>query len=103
MTGSGSSRGATATACGFFSRHGKDWTDKVPLMVEALLALPVTSATIDGEGVVCDALGLTDFERLRAALSRRGSRQAFLFAFDLLELDGHDLRREPWEIRRARH
>jgi hypothetical protein len=46
-------------------------------------------------------LGVTDFERLRAALARRGSHLAFLFAFDVLELDGEDLRREPWEIRRA--
>ena len=45
---------------------------------------------------------MTDFERLRTALAGRGgSRSAFLFAFDLLELDGEDLRRHPWEIRRA--
>ncbi len=31
---------------------------------------------------------------------RKGSRDAFLYAFDLLELDGHDLRRDPWETRR---
>ena len=35
------------------------------------------------------------------AMGRTGSRQAFLYAFDLLELDGIDLRREPWETRRA--
>jgi len=35
-----------------FSRNPKDWTDRVPLIVEAMLALPVSSATIDGEGVV---------------------------------------------------
>jgi bifunctional non-homologous end joining protein LigD len=58
-----------------FSRHGKDWTDRVPLIVEAMLALPVTSATIDGEGVVVDERGVTDFERLRSALAgRSGSR-----------------------------
>jgi bifunctional non-homologous end joining protein LigD len=63
-----------------FSRHGKDWSDKVPLIVEAMLALPVTSATIDGEGVVVDERGVTDFERLRAALAERGgSRAAFLY------------------------
>ena len=68
---------------------------------EAMHALPVTSATIDGEGVVCDR-GVTDFERLRAALAERGgSRAAFLYGFDLLALDGEDLRRHPWEIRRA--
>jgi bifunctional non-homologous end joining protein LigD len=50
-----------------FSRRGKDWTDKVPLIVEALLALPIKFATLDGEGVVVDDRGLTDFERLRSA------------------------------------
>jgi bifunctional non-homologous end joining protein LigD len=54
-----------------FSRHGKDWTDRVPLIVEAMCALPITSATIHAEGVVCNALGVTDFERLRAAVARR--------------------------------
>jgi hypothetical protein len=56
-----------------FSRHGKDWSDKVPLIVKALLALPVKSATLDGEGVVVDERGVTDFERLRTALAGRHS------------------------------
>jgi bifunctional non-homologous end joining protein LigD len=38
---------------------------------------------------------------LRAAVGRKGSCDAFLYAFDLLELDGRDLRREPWNVRRA--
>jgi bifunctional non-homologous end joining protein LigD len=85
-----------------FSRNAKDWTDKLPAIVEAMLALPVSSVTLDGEGVVCDDRGVTDFERLRSALAGRGgSRAAFLFAFDLLALDGEDLRCHPWEIRRA--
>jgi bifunctional non-homologous end joining protein LigD len=84
-----------------FSRNAKDWTDKVPLIVEAMRALPVKSATLDGEGVVVDERGVTDFERLRSALARGGSRAIFLYGFDLLELDGEDLRRHPWEIRRA--
>jgi bifunctional non-homologous end joining protein LigD len=85
-----------------FSRRGKDWTDKVPLIVEALLALPIKSATLDGEGVVVDDRGVTDFERLRSALAGRGgSRSVFLYGFDLLHLDGDDLRWNPWEIRRA--
>jgi ATP-dependent DNA ligase len=45
-----------------FSRHGKDWSDKVPAIIEAMLALPVKSATLDGEGVVCDDRGVTDSE-----------------------------------------
>jgi bifunctional non-homologous end joining protein LigD len=48
-----------------YSRWGKDWSEKVPAIVEALAALPVISATLDGEGVVVDERGLTDFERLR--------------------------------------
>src|SRR6266480_2893824 len=52
-----------------YSRWGKDWSDKVPAIVDALAALPVTSATLDGEGVVVDQRGLTDFERLRSALA----------------------------------
>src|SRR5215472_5865994 len=55
-----------------FSRQGRDWSDKVPAIVEALLALPVKSATLDGEGVVCDDQGVTDFDRLRNALAGRG-------------------------------
>jgi bifunctional non-homologous end joining protein LigD len=84
-----------------FSRNGRDWTDRVPLIAEALLALPVLSATVDGEGVVVDERGLSDFDCLRSAVGRRGSRAAFLFAFDLLELDGEDLRLRPWDERRA--
>jgi bifunctional non-homologous end joining protein LigD len=85
-----------------FSRHGREWTDKVPTIVEALLELPVTSATLDGKGVVVDDRGLTDFDRLRTAVAGRGgSRAPFLYAFDLLALDGDDLRRHPWEVRRA--
>jgi bifunctional non-homologous end joining protein LigD len=84
-----------------FSRRGNDHTDRAPGIAEALMTLRVKSVTIDGEGVVCGPDGLTDFNRLRAALGRKGSRQVFLYAFDLLELDGQDLRREPWETRRA--
>jgi bifunctional non-homologous end joining protein LigD len=86
-------------ACGrvrVFSRHGVDWTDRVPLIADALQALRVKSVIIDGEGVVCRPDGVSDFDLLRA-----GSRGAFLYAFDLMQLDGTDLRREPWETRRA--
>ena len=74
----------------------------MPPIVEAMHALPVKSVTLDGEGVVVEPRGVTDFNRLRTALAGRdGARAVFLYGFDLLELDGHDLRREPWEIRRA--
>jgi bifunctional non-homologous end joining protein LigD len=87
---------------GVFSRRGHDWTERVPAIARALALLPVASVTIDGEGVACGPDGVTDFERMRAAVGRKGSRDAFLYAFDLLELDGVDLRREPWSERRWR-
>jgi bifunctional non-homologous end joining protein LigD len=65
------------------------------------VALRVKSVTLDGEGVVCRPDGVTDFDRLRAAVGRLGSRDAFLYAFDLLELDAEDLRRCEWAVRRA--
>jgi bifunctional non-homologous end joining protein LigD len=84
-----------------FSRQGNDWTDRVSLIAQALQALRVKSVIINGEGVVCRPNGISDFDLLRAAVSCKGSRAAFLYAFDLLELVGSDLRRESWETRRA--
>ena len=84
-----------------FSRRGHDWTDRVPRIAEALAKLRVKSVTLDGEGVVCRDDGVSDFDKLRAAVGRLGSRDAFLYAFDLLEINGTDLRRDSWEVRRA--
>src|SRR5262245_1202711 len=60
-----------------FSRRGNDFTDRVPRIAEALGRLRVKSVTIDGEGVVCGPDGVSDFDRLRAAVGRLGSRDAF--------------------------
>jgi bifunctional non-homologous end joining protein LigD len=76
------------------TRNGHDWADRYPAIVEAVNQLKVRSCLIDGEAVVCDANGLAVFERLRY---QRGGRTVFLYAFDLLELDGTNLRREPFE------
>ena len=63
----------------------------------AVSKLPVRSCLIDGEAVVCDENGLADFELIR----RHGAlASAVHVAFDLLELDGKDLRRQPIEIRK---
>ncbi len=69
-----------------------------PLVVEAVNHLKVRSCLIDGEVVCCDEQGLTSFQLLRHG---RNEPQAFLYAFDLLELNGTDLRREPIEVRKA--
>jgi len=56
---------------------------------------------VDGEAVVARDDGVTDCLALRSALASRDGRGAvFLDVFDLLELDGQDLRREPWAVRR---
>jgi bifunctional non-homologous end joining protein LigD len=60
--------------------------------------LKVRSCLIDGEAVCCDDRGLARFDVLRR---RRNEADAFLYTFDLLELDGTDLRREPIETRKA--
>ena len=60
--------------------------------------LRCSSCLIDGEAVACDENGLAVFERLRRKPS---GKYVFLYAFDLLELDGQDLRREPIETREA--
>ena len=67
-----------------FSRRGNDHSERVPRIAEALAALKLKSVTIDGEGVVCRQDGVSDFDRLRSAVGRLGSRDAFLYAFDLL-------------------
>src|SRR5262249_30867580 len=68
------------------------------VLVEAVERLKVRSCLIDGEAVVCDENGLAVFEQLRR---KREGRHVFLYAFDLLELNGADLRREPLETRKA--
>jgi bifunctional non-homologous end joining protein LigD len=80
------------------TRRGNDWTTRFPLVVEAVNHLKVRSCLIDGEVVCCDERGVTMFSILRR---RANEERAFLYAFDLLELNGADLRREPIEVRKA--
>jgi len=84
-----------------FSRRGHEWTERVPRIAEAISKLRVKSVTLDGEGVVCRDDGVSDSDRMRAAVARLGSRDAFLYAFDLLEFNGEDLRPYEWHVRRA--
>jgi bifunctional non-homologous end joining protein LigD len=84
-----------------FSRGGHDWSAQLPAIVEAMRAFPVTSVTLDGEVVICGTDGVSQFDRMSVVFGRRGSREAFLYAFDLLELDGQNLRGKRWDDRRA--
>jgi ATP-dependent DNA ligase len=82
-----------------FTRHGHDFTARFPLAAGALAALPAGSFLIDGEAIVTDAKGLAVFEFIRRARNRGA---AVLCAFDLIELDGTDLRRVPIEQRKQK-
>lgn len=75
------------------TRSGLDWTAKFGKdLAEAFRTLPAGTALIDGELVVENASGASDFSALQAALSE-GRKDAFVYyCFDLLHLDGHDLR-----------
>jgi bifunctional non-homologous end joining protein LigD len=80
-----------------YTRNGYDFASRFPQIVEAMSTLKVRSCFIDGEVIVVDGRGLSTFELLR---SWRHHHAAVLCAFDLIELDGRDLRRVPIEKRK---
>ena len=80
------------------TRNGYDWTSRFPLIAAAAVALRARSFLIDGEAVACDSDGLPLFDHLRY---RRQDGRVFLYAFDMLELNGRDRRREPLEVRKS--
>jgi bifunctional non-homologous end joining protein LigD len=79
------------------TRNGIDWSGSFPLIVQAAEALKARSCLIDGEAIAYDDDGLASFELLRG---RRHDRVVALCAFDLIELDGRDLRSTPLEERK---
>jgi bifunctional non-homologous end joining protein LigD len=81
-----------------FSRPGNDLTARFPLIVEALARLRSRSCIIDGDAVACGDDGIALFERIRY---RRHDASVFMWAFDIIELNGDDLRRERLERRKA--
>jgi ATP-dependent DNA ligase len=86
-----------ARAVRLFSRNGYNFGDRFPLIAKAIQALPVRSCIIDGEAIVFDSRGVSVFDLLRY---RQHDRAAALCAFDLIELDGRDLRKAPIERRK---
>jgi len=75
-----------------FSRNGKDWTSELRPIAEAAQRLNVKQAWLDGEVAAVDAEGHTSFQVLQNALSDPNRKPLTCFVFDLLYLDGHDLR-----------
>src|SRR5215472_8427135 len=80
------------------TRAGNDFSGRFPFIATAVGKLPVRSCLIDGEAIVCDENGLADFELIRG---HGTAANAVHCAFDLLELDGRDLRRRPIEERKG--
>lgn len=75
-----------------WTRNGKEWTDRFSPVAEAVYTLPVRQALLDGEVAVLEPDGRTSFQALQNALTENRDRDLVYFAFDLLYLDGRDLR-----------
>ena len=77
------------------TRNGKDWTDKFSNIAAAFAKLKVDSAIVDGEAVVLDEKGRSDFQALQMRLKNKTSARPHLFAFDLPYCNGMDLTQTP--------
>ncbi|HEY6630197.1 MAG TPA: DNA ligase D [Rhizobiaceae bacterium] len=86
-----------------FTRKGLDWTAKFGTAIaEALAALDCQDAILDGEVAVLSDSGVASFSALQAALSAGRTERMLFYVFDLLHLDGEDLRGEPLIERKAK-
>ena len=78
-----------------YTRSGLDWTHRMPSLARELGRLSVESAILDGEVVVLEANGQSSFAALQAAFEEGAKHPLTYFVFDLLHLNGHNLRHEP--------
>ncbi|MCB1501720.1 MAG: DNA ligase D [Bauldia sp.] len=78
-----------------YTRRGLDWTDKFRPLLRPLLDLPMSSALFDGEVAVADKDGRTDFGALQDRMAEGKGRGVGYYLFDLLSLDGEDMRKRP--------
>jgi bifunctional non-homologous end joining protein LigD len=80
----------------FFTRRGHDWSRRLPHLIAALAPLDAHAVILDGEVIVQTATGRSDFHALEKALkAAEGSERLVYYVFDLLYLDGLDLRGSP--------
>lgn len=84
-----------------YTRSGLDWSDKFAPIITAAAKLKVSSALLDGEAVVLDEHGRSNFQALQASL-KSGRANLTYYAFDLLELNGEDLANLPQLTRKER-
>jgi bifunctional non-homologous end joining protein LigD len=78
-----------------YSRSGYDWTKQFRQIARAAEALSAHDLIVDGEATVLGNTGLPDFQALRRELAKKHSDRLVYLAFDLLYLDGYDLRSAP--------
>jgi len=83
------------------TRGGIDWTKRYGDLPQAFSRLPVSQAIIDGEIMVLDEKGISRFALLQDALAEGAGSKLHFYAFDLLYLDGWDLRKAPLQKRKA--
>jgi bifunctional non-homologous end joining protein LigD len=83
------------------TRRGLDWTERFPTVAKAVAGLPAASALLDGEAVVEDSNGVADFAALQDALKKQAQDKIVFYVFDLLYLNGYDLRAAPLVERKA--
>jgi bifunctional non-homologous end joining protein LigD len=84
------------------SRNGLDWTERFSGVAGALAALPTSGVWLDGEAVVFDERGVSDFGALQRALKEGRPEDVTYVVFDLLFEDGEDLREQPLTERKRR-
>ena len=82
-----------------YTRRGFNWADRYPRIIDALRSIRARSVTIDGEAVVCGTDGRSDFDKLHSGAH---DAHVFLYAFDLIEFDGEDLRPAALELRKSK-
>jgi ATP-dependent DNA ligase len=81
-----------------FTRNGYDWSKRYPLIVEAARRIRTSQFVIDGEAVLLGVDGISDFDGL---YSGTHNDEVQLYAFDILALDGDDLRKLPLHLRKT--
>ncbi len=84
------------------TRNGLDWTERYRATEQALGKLPVDRAYLDGELCAVRSDGTTSFAAMQAATDSGHSGELIFFLFDLLHLDGVEVRRRPLLERKAR-
>jgi bifunctional non-homologous end joining protein LigD len=78
------------------TRNGHDWTHRMAALAEALARIPANHLVVDGEIIVPDSKGRSDHDALKEALGVSGqSHRLVLYVFDLMHLDGFDIRAAP--------